>query len=351
MDKKVLDAIIELVSEETPAVLATIIKVTGSVPRHEGAKMLVFPEGRVVGTIGGGCGEAEVRREALIVLDTNQPRSYSVYLNSDLAADEGMVCGGIMEVFLEPVGEKLIFQKARECLEASRPAVLVTALEQRARKALYDVNGKLLAGEEQPGITADKLKTVFAAGRASSEDFPGLGRVLLEPVLPVEKLLILGAGHVAQPVALMGKWLDFHVTVIDDRPDFANQVRYPGVDEVICADFVSAIRQYGIDPNTYIVIVTRGHQYDEACLREVLGSSAKYLGMIGSRRRVKLLLNKLKEEGFPAEDLDKVKSPIGLNIGAETPAEIAVSILAEIIAVRRGRDSCQPPAVSCQPKQ
>lgn len=335
MDKNVIETVVKEVSADNPAVLATVIKTTGSVPRREGAKMLIFPHGRTVGTIGGGCGEAEVRREALAVLDEGKPKTYQVLLNSDLAAEEGMVCGGIMEVYLEPLQEIKIFAEALECLKSSQPAVLITALGEPGVKGLFSEDGRLIAGDPTLALAQDKIRQVLDKGRALLEVLAER-RLLLEPVLPAEKLLILGAGHIAQAVASMGKKLDFHVIVVDDRPDFANRARFPEADEVICDDFANTIRRTTIDPNTYIVIVTRGHRYDEVCLREVLGRPAKYLGMIGSKRRVKLLLNKLQEAGFAAEDLAKVKSPIGLNIGAETPAEIAISILAEIIAVRRG---------------
>lgn len=334
MDKRVLEAIVAEVKGESPAVLATIIRVTGSVPRHEGAKMLIFADGRSVGTIGGGCGEAEVRREAFIVLSDGRPKQYKVLLNSDLAADEGMVCGGVMEVFLEPLVDKQVYAGALDCLSSRLPAVLVTAVEKDGSKGLYDLEGNLLSGQPLAGLEPSQAKESYETGKAVLHDSTG-GSLFFEPVLPEEKLLVLGAGHVAQDVAAMGKMLDFHVTVVDDRPDFASKSRFPHVDQLLCLDFVKAIQAYDIDANTYIVIVTRGHQYDEMCLRETLGSPAKYLGMIGSRRRVKLLLHKLQQEGSPEEILSKVNAPIGLKIGAETPAEIAVSILAEIITVRR----------------
>jgi len=334
MDKKVLETIVKVINADFPAVLATIVQVTGSAPRHEGAQMLIFPDGRSVGTIGGGCGEAEVRREALSVLDEQKAKIYEVLLNSDLAADEGMVCGGVMNVLLEPVSQAIPYDAALECLEKVKPAVIVTQLASKLNKGVYSPSGSKLAGED---CTVDEKVLVQAYNTGKTIFVTGDQEVstLYQPVLPEEKLLILGAGHVGQYVAAFGKKLDFKVTVVDDRPDFANPSLFPDADQILCTDFERALDSYEIDQSTYIVIVTRGHRYDEICLKRVLGRPYKYLGMIGSRRRVKMLLAKLEDEGFAGEELRKVKTPIGLKIGAETPAEIAISILGEIISVRR----------------
>lgn len=149
-------------------------------------------------------------------------------------------------------------------------------------------------------------------------------------------LLIAGAGHIGQALANLAKLVGLRVAVLDDRPDFASQERFPEADEVLAGDFVTTLASYPITEATYIVLVTRGHRHDEACLRQVLLSPAAYIGMIGSRRRVTTVLRHLAEEGLPVDRLQRVYSPIGLDIGAEAPEEIALSILAEIIMVRRG---------------
>ncbi len=149
-------------------------------------------------------------------------------------------------------------------------------------------------------------------------------------------LLIVGAGHIGQSLAQMGKLMGFRVVVLDDRPDYANVQRFPEADEIIAADFIETLRDYPISDTAYIVLVTRGHRHDEQSLRQVLNSSAAYIGMIGSRRRVATVLRHLAEEGYPPERLRQIYSPIGLDIGAETPEEIALSIMAEIVKVWRG---------------
>jgi len=160
-------------------------------------------------------------------------------------------------------------------------------------------------------------------------------RVFVEPIYPQARLVILGGGHIALPLAALGKILDFHVTVVDDRPDFANRARFPDADEVLCQDFSEAIRSLNIGPSSYLIIVTRGHRHDRTCLEEVMKQGpAAYVGMIGSRRKVAAVLNDLRETGTDPARLGDIYAPIGLDIGAQTPEEIAVSIMAEIIMVQ-----------------
>lgn len=194
-------------------------------------------------------------------------------------------------------------------------------------KALDDAVAELAAAVltvRRPGLkTLDLENTVVT--------------VFLEPVLPEPEVLILGGGHVGQQVAAAVKLVGYRVTVVDDRPDFANETLFPGADRIICNNFAAALQQIKITPMTFITIVTRGHRHDYDCLRAVIDSQAAYIGMIGSPRRVKGVKELLQAEGIPAALLDRVHAPIGLDIGAETPAEIAISILAEIIRVfRRG---------------
>lgn len=161
-------------------------------------------------------------------------------------------------------------------------------------------------------------------------------RVFVDPIVPQARLLILGGGHIALPLVSLGKLLGYKVTVIDDRLSFANTARFPQADQVICEDFQTAIRKQVIDLNTYVIVVTRGHRHDRICLEELFAKSqAAYIGMIGSRRKVAALFAELQTLGWDANTLDKVYTPIGLDIGAQTPEEIAVSIIAEIIMVNR----------------
>ncbi len=172
--------------------------------------------------------------------------------------------------------------------------------------------------------------------RRSDPEFGAAAQVLIETVEAPAALLVVGAGHIGRSLAKIGAEVGFSVVVLDDRPDYASPELVPEADQVICADFEEALRNFPITENTYIVMVTRGHKQDELSLRATVASRAAYIGMIGSRRRTAAVLQHLADEGFPQDALDRVHTPIGLDIGAETPEEIAVSIIAEIIMVRRG---------------
>jgi len=212
--------------------------------------------------------------------------------------------------------------------------------------------GELGGGPLEEAVAADALTAFSAAPRPAVqalyytsegervrrlETQPDAAcQVMLEVVEARPVLLVVGAGHIGQSLTRLGGYVGFSVTVLDDRPDFANRERLPEADRILCGDLVESLRGFPIDSNTYVVLVSRGHKEDELALREVVTSSAAYMGMIGSRRRVTAVLQHLAHDGFPQEALERVRTPIGLDIGAETPEEIAVSIIAEVIKARRG---------------
>lgn len=347
---------------ETLAV-ATIFDTRGSTPREVGAKMLIRPDGGIVGTIGGGCGEADVWRAALDVIDTKLPAVVQVDLTEDMNLRTEAVCGGIMQVFVEAR-----YPEGAEAEPGAPPsgdgfsAAIGAALTQRQAVALVTVvraSGSLLRGarllvtaertEGTLGVAAVDEEIVQAARRAlagATERLfrlplptgPGLepGEAFVELYLPAPRLLILGAGHIAQPLAKVGKLLDFEVVVLDDRAAFANRARFPEADEVLAADFATTLAGYPVDRRTSVVLVTRGHQQDVAALRFLVNSDAPYIGMIGSKRRVWTVLKLLHDEGVSPEKLLRIYAPIGVDIEAVTPAEIAVAIGAELVKLRRG---------------
>ncbi len=183
------------------------------------------------------------------------------------------------------------------------------------------------------------LRAGGTPGRRSDQD---VFEVFIESFEPPQTLVVVGGGHIGLSVATLGEHAGFSVVVLDDRPDYANRERFPMADRVICGDFVEELERFPITPQTYVVVVTRGHRSDEVSVRAVVGRGARYVGMIGSKRRVGAVLQHLIEEGVPVEELERVHTPIGLDIGAETPEEIGVSILAQIIAVRRGSGTGRP---------
>jgi xanthine dehydrogenase accessory factor len=210
-------------------------------------------------------------------------------------------------------------------------------------------DGVVLGGTiSDPGIAQAIVRECQA--RLSDEksqlvalDLPEAGgklEVFFEVMPAPPRLIVVGAGHIAVPLVKLAKVLDFHVTVIDDRLLYANRERFPDADEVLVGDMAQMLREMTITPSCYIVLITRGHAYDEPCLKVVLRSTAKYIGMIGSRRRIKACFQRFRDQDkFPEELIQKVYAPIGLDIGTETPAEIALSILAEVIKVRRGGEA------------
>jgi xanthine dehydrogenase accessory factor len=182
----------------------------------------------------------------------------------------------------------------------------------------------------------ERAAEALSSGKAGTVGVMG-ARVYIEPYLPLPALVVIGAGHVAQPVAHLGKMLGFEVTVIDDRPEYASPARFPDADQVICQEFIAALRSLALGPRHHLVIVTRGHRYDMDCLRETIDLPVAYIGMIGSRNRVQTVFRLLEEEyGIDPAHFARVHSPIGLDLGARTPAEIAVAVVAELLMVRRG---------------
>jgi len=299
-------------SGETLAV-ATIVDTRGSTPREVGAKMLIRPDGGIVGTIGGGCGEADVWRAALDVIDTKLPMVVQVDLTEDMNLRTEAVCGGIMQIFVEPR-----YPAGADAEAGAPPAgdgysgAIGEALQQRQAIALVTVvraspflqrGARLLVTDASSEGTLGALAVDALAVQAARQALAGatdrpfrlplhdaagaeLGEAFVELYLPSPRLLILGAGHIAQPLAKVAKLLDFEVVVLDDRAAFANRARFPDADEVLAADFATTLATYPVDRRTSIVLVTRGHQQDVAALRTLAYSDAPYIGMIGSKRRV-----------------------------------------------------------------
>jgi xanthine dehydrogenase accessory factor len=362
MEKEVYLGLEKVLHQKLEAALIIVTSVLGSSPRKPGTKMLVFADGTTVGTIGGGCGEAEGRREALNVIAAYTSKVYHLNMTADIAQEEGMVCGGSMEIFIDYLGFQSPIEQTnsnKEYLSAIKETpnpIIVTLIEALdvqliGKKLFIKQNGDILGDlgrEELSRIAQERAKIEGKSCRLQlisldSEFEPCVSsvkkaayRLLIEPPTTVGQLLILGAGHIALPLATMAKIIGYEVSIVDDRPSFANSTRFPSADTIICDDFARALDTIKINPQTFVVIITRGHRYDKVCLEKVIYQPAAYIGMIGSRKKVKELLAELEEAGVPNRLLQKLYSPIGLKIGAETPEEIAVSILSELIKVQKG---------------
>jgi xanthine dehydrogenase accessory factor len=339
--------------------LATIVSTLGSTPREVGAKMVVTASGEILGTVGGGCGEAEVRRQALEVIRSRKPAMVKVELIDDIESDSPAVCGGILNIFVDPWwkdSETDICWKLNDDLinvtDAGEAAAMATVLYAEGFDDVAPGEKALIRnGKESSGNIGNKelLQAVIQQSeiwlkreqcKQVSLTFPGTDRkaeVFFEVIPAIRKVIIVGAGHLAIPLVKFAKIMGFHITVLDDRVMYANRERFPDVDEVLVGDMAETLRKVEVTPNTYIVLITRGHQFDEPCLREVIHSPAKYIGMIGSRRRIKACFIRFRdEEGIPEELLKRIYAPIGLDIKAESPEEIALSIISEMVKVRRG---------------
>lgn len=357
MDPVLLEKMIEAYDSGMDLAVATIINSRGSTPRKAGAKLAVTVNGALYGTVGGGSGEARVLDEALKVLAYMGTAKININMTNEVAADNGMVCGGEIEVFIDTIDHKdslarEILGQLSKALKAGDGGALYTITSDGgaghglAGKKIF-VSGELVTSQELPPGLEILIKSVCSLGKSSRETeliyYPvELGQkifnleLLAEPVdLPAE-VLILGGGHIAVPLARMAEILGYRYSVVDDRPEFAARERFPGAEALLCMSFQKALEKVLVGTNTSVVIITRGHAHDRLCLREVLKKGAPYVGMIGSRRKVRGILDGLRQEGVEEERLESVYSPIGLDIGAETPEEIALSIFAEIVAVRRG---------------
>ena len=338
--------------------LATVINVRGSTPREVGAKMIVRDDGQF-GTIGGGCGEAEVFRKARLLLEEGQgARLTEIDLTGDFDQQQIGTCGGVMDVFVDILMPAADLETARQlanAAERNRPAALLT-LVQSADPASLGAKSIIDPATEEGRLALEIPRRAMAQLVARTGDgIPALieisdtgganpvtrvagerPRLFLDPISGAQRLVIAGAGHIAQPLAALGATLGFHVTVIDDRASFANRERFPTADQIVVRPFAAAIQALTLDRHCYLVSVTRGHSFDEEVVRTaLLHSRGAFIGMIGSRRRVKATLERIAESGVSQDLLDQVHAPLGMDIAAETPEEIAVSIIAEIVRERR----------------
>src|SRR5712692_7845252 len=368
--KEIFQEIIsDLESGETVA-MATIVKRKGSVPREVGAKVLVHRGGRISGTVGGGCGEAEVWRSALNVIDTKRPSTVKVDLTEEIAMESQGVCGGIFDVFVQPWHNALLpgqptmreFASAiNASLEGEQGVVLATIIEAggawrpcTGQQMLVHENGEtlgtLMLPDAPEGLTLQLIESAQKAISTGKPHIENVGATLavarsaeaanawaeifIEPFVPNPVLLIAGAGHIAAPLASLAHLMNFSVSVTDDRASFASRERFPTAKQLLVGDIESMLQNYPITSRTHIVLVTRAHAHDVQGLRAIIDSPAAYIGMIGSQRRVWAVFKLLHQEGVPAEKLARVRAPIGLNLGGSTPEEIALSIMAEITMLR-----------------
>lgn len=299
--------------EEGAVVVATVVQSRGSVPREVGAKLIVDRQGRGVGTIGGGAGEAKVMQQARIVLATGAKCWVEIDLSGTPHRQTDGICGGLMQVWLERWQGQPAIALVRSLLsqlESGQQVTLVTPLTPARSPFLVSSNSPM-----QP-----------TAG------------CFTEVLVPPPTLLIVGAGHCGRQLAKVANLIGFQVMVQDDRPEWANPTHYPQATQIFTAAIAEVVAQLDTHPQLYVALVTRGYTYDLAALKAVLQRPipCQYIGMIGSQKRVQQVFQAIAQTGIPADCFSQVYAPIGLDIGALTPEEIAISISAELILVRRG---------------
>lgn len=326
-------------------VLAAIIARSGSAPRAAGTRMIVRADGSIAGTIGGGVLEAMVQESAKEVFRHRRMITREFVLSADDASRMGMICGGRVQVLIHHVDASdplplQLFRAVASALEENERAWLVTALPVGDDSEMPPAYGLLLENGAVTGaLDADLLKDIVEqAGAGGGEPRAvslGTSRYLVEPLCHEGTVYIFGAGHISQKLAPLTKLVGFRTVVLDDREEFANRERFPEADRIVVLDnFDAAFGKLDIGEDGFIVLVTRGHAHDKTLLGQALGTPAQYIGMIGSRRKRDAVYQALANEGFAPEDFERVHSPIGLDIGAETPEEIAVCIVAELIRER-----------------
>lgn len=338
--------------EGRPFAVATVVRTSGSTPQVVGAKMLVDDLGRITGTLGGGCVEGDAFEQARAVIAGGGARVAEHRLNEDLAWNTGLVCGGTMWIAIEPGDEALraggedLLGDVLAASGGGAPVALVTLLRRAGSdpirgRMLLEADGRTRgtlgdAGRDGRAIIA--ARETLERGTARSVALDDDEDLLIEPVLSRSRLVVVGGGHVGRALALQAGLLDLDVTVVDDRPEFADRDRFPAPVEVVRADMAAALADLGIEWNTFIVVATRGHKLDADCLRAAIRTRARYVGLLGSRRKTILIARMLRDEGVSEERLASVHAPVGLDLGGRTPAEIALSVLAEITALRHGGD-------------
>ena len=347
--KEVIQEAVSLLEKGEPCVLATVVRTRGSTPQKPGAKLLVRKDGSGVGTLGGGCVEGDIWFAAKeIMRHRGGPEFKDYYLNEDIAARDGLVCGGTMYFFLDPMWEANSYLPyGREILQAYDGgsvvgmATVVRASDRQrmgARLMLREDGSTQgsLGNPELEKLALESIRKVADLGNTDSVLTADGTELFIEGYTTPPTLVIMGGGHIGKATAVVAKSLGFRIYVVDDRPEFANAERFPEAEAIVVADYSKGLDQVPINANTYIIVATRGHREDDYALEAAIGTPATYVGLLGSRRKTLLIYKHLLKKGHSPEVLRKVRSPVGLDIAALTPEEIAISIMSEIIMVRRG---------------
>lgn len=344
--KDIYEAINDLVCRNEDFVLATILEKSGSAPREQGTKMIIKRDLSIEGTIGGGIFEAMAIKLSADIFNNKKFIIRKFTLSNEGASSIGAACGGALKLLLEYINPddkfmNSIYSQAFKLKSKGDNFVLITKLSEK-ENYVGGVDKWICTETGFYGKESDMAQKILGKVRENFKNihFQNIREdnkvYLLEPVLNNESVYIMGAGHVSQKIAIITKILEFKTVVLDDREKFANRENFKTADEVkVIESFENILDYVKIDSGSYVIIVTRGHAYDKEVLAQVLKTDAKYIGMIGSKTKRDFVYKKLIDEGYTTEDIKRVHCPIGISIGAQTPEEIAISITAEMIKVRR----------------
>jgi len=336
-----------------PAAMATLVRTAGTTPRKEGTKMFVGDDGRIFGSVTiGGCVDARVIEHSGEVLGTSAPQLLKMQLGDEEAWEIGLTCGGSVEVFVEPLSDPIMqfYETARREWQAGNSVALATVISGDAVGSRLLIDSSGAARGSAPADLIEQLsREVPRMLRSSSGSHTvsfGADEVYIEILRPSARLFVFGAGAVAIPLVRFARELGFRTIVIDGRARFASRERFPDVDEIKVGIASEIAEQMELGPATPVVLVAHDYKIDVPVLKKALASDTPYIGLLGSRRRGAAVLQMLRDDGVPEEQISRVRVPIGLDLGGETAAEIALSIISEVVAVMRGRSGS---AMSARP--
>ncbi|MHC4758370.1 MAG: XdhC family protein [Planctomycetota bacterium] len=340
-NQKIFKKTVELLKNGENIVLITVITTVNSTPGKVGYKMVLWgEEGEIFGTVGGGGGEAEIIKVAKEQLSRIENRIVGFTLGESFDDKKG-ICGGKVEFLIETFDKNSLpfFEELVSLLETGQKAVLISIIcpDRHPEKIiLRDISeADSLTSIYLSSDNIESIKKIFEKEEAAKFKIDDNTELFIEAISEQPMVLIFGAGHLSFYISKLSKELGFNVTVCDDRAEFANRDRFPDADNIIAEKYENVFEKLDIGTSSYIVIVTKGHKWDEIVLQNALKTDAKYIGMIGSKRKTLTLFKRLSEKGFSEETLNKVFSPIGISIAALTPQEIALSIVCELVKVRR----------------
>ncbi len=343
MEKELYSKVVELLMAGQKIVLARTIRRSGSTPRDVGSMCIITEDEKLFGTVGGGLLEYQVQEQAKTLFKDGNSFIYQFHLTAEDLAKAGMICGGDTDVYMEPLfpenSETMsIFQAIKDSIDNDEPATLATLVKDGIHAT--DTNVRMFIKEDgttKGAISGIDVKEINIDNNSlyGMLSFNGNKDLFVEKIALTPEVIIFGAGHVSLFVAQLANMVGFKVVIVDDRPQFANKERFPLADKIVISDFNKAFEQLNILQNSHILIITRGHIHDKVVLENALKTSASYIGMIGSKKKRNIIYRALMDQGVSKKRLEKVYSPVGIDINAETPEEIAVSIVGELILVNR----------------